>query len=131
MSVKLSENFWSHEFECPCCGGVFSLKQGLLDKLEDFREFCGEGIRINRGGGTRCVSYHCAIYTNLKKEPRLPSRHTTGEGADISLVSGRPFTQRELDEARAIFGGVGHAESLAWMHVDIRDNQKWWSYQGE
>jgi uncharacterized protein YcbK (DUF882 family) len=129
--MKLSENFSMHEFQCPCCKGVFNLQVGLLDKLEDFREVCGEALRINRGGGSRCPAYQAAIYINKGEEPIWTSRHLKGEAADISKISGGVFTDRELEQARLIFGGVGATESREWIHVDIRNSQKFWHYQGE
>ena len=124
--IKVSPNFYEDEFACPCCGGVFHLKQRLLDGLEEFRTFCGVGLAVNHNGGqTRCRAYQAAIYTERGKDINWGSRHLTGEGVDIHKVDGGFFTQKQFDKAKEIFGGVGVPASRKWLHVDVGPKRSW------
>ncbi len=105
--------------------GTYRPKPDLVRRLQEARDHFGVGVKINRGGGCRCVAYHTAIYVLRREAPRMNSRHLTGEAADISLSDGTPFTDEQVDFLRRLFGGLGVARSMRWMHVDTGPKREW------
>ena len=74
--TKLSKNFDSSEFVCPCCGKL-KISPTLIDKLQELRDIINEPIIIT--SGYRCQQYNKSIggYSH--------SPHLKGEAADIQV----------------------------------------------
>lgn len=72
--MKLSKNFNSSEFACPCCGGEI-INDELAFKLQALRDLVGKPIQIF--SGYRCQKYNCEIKGYVK------SPHISGLAADI------------------------------------------------
>ena len=117
--VRLSENFFLDEFECKCCGGVFSLDPMLVEKLQELRNRVGP---ITITSGTRCPKHNTEIYTNIGKQPTKLAIHTLGKAADITF----PGIRDHMDDIRGLFNGIGWANG--WVHVDVRDKRTEWNY---
>ena len=56
--TKLSKNFTSDEFKCPCCG-VINISTILIDKLQELRDLINKPIIIT--SGYRCGQYNKSI----------------------------------------------------------------------
>lgn len=69
----LSKNFWSREFECPCCGQSH-MNPDFINKLQKLRDLLGMPVGIVEGGGFRCDAY----------DP-TKSAHKEGRAADLDL----------------------------------------------
>lgn len=106
--MKLSKNFDSSEFVCPCCNsGVVS--EILVDKLQQLRDLINKPIKITSG-------YRCEIYNNMFGG-YIISPHLIGEAADIQVKGMSPITiasiaQRIPDIRLGIYP--------SHLHVDIR-----------
>jgi len=74
--TKLSANFTSDEFKCPCCGKV-KILGALVSKLQELRDIINKPIIIT--SGYRCPSY------NKKIGGYVNSPHLLGEAADIQI----------------------------------------------
>lgn len=75
--MKLSKNFDSSEFDCPCCGQV-AMDTNFIRRLQYARDVAGVPFVINSG-------YRCPEY-NVKLKNSVPdSAHTTGQAADIKV----------------------------------------------
>lgn len=106
--TKLSKDFDSSEFVCPCCnGGVVS--EILIDKLQQLRDLINKPITITSG-------YRCSAY-NKKIGGYANSPHCKGlaadiycKGMDIYVLAGR---------ADLIFSRIGIYPDNNFIHVDI------------
>lgn len=121
---KLSQNFTSSEFECPC--GVCSeqrISLELIDGLEKLRAAVNLPISIVRGGGYRCAAYQ-RILSQIPGVQTVPnSQHTLGNAADPSC-SNMP---KLISLAPTVFSAVGAGPNQ--LHVDTRsDKIRRWSY---
>jgi len=74
--TKLSANFDSDEFKCPCCGKV-DMSSMLILKLQDLRYIINKPIHITSG-------YRCPA-ENKKVGGYSHSPHLLGEAADIQV----------------------------------------------
>ena len=74
--MKLSKNFDSEEFVCPCCGKA-NIATNLIIKLQQLRDDIGEPIYITSG-------YRCKAY-NKKIGGYSKSPHLKGLAADIQI----------------------------------------------
>ena len=89
--MKLSKNFDSSEFACPCCGKS-NIAPELIIKLQQLRDEIGEPIYVT--SGVRCAGYNKGIggYSN--------SPHIEGLAADIQVSGMTPITLANM--ARSI-----------------------------
>lgn len=117
---KLSPNFSSKEFECPCdkCDQELQyIDQNLVDKLQSVRIAYGDSIVIN--SGYRCPSH------NEEVGGKENSSHMTGLAADISP---KRKTLDDLDNLYEIcyneFDNIGDGRRLQFIHVDVRVAKK-------
>lgn len=70
---RLTKNFHSNEFVCPCCGQA-EIDQKSIERLQMLREVYGKPLGIVEGGGYRCDLYGGAGY----------SAHKEGKAFDLS-----------------------------------------------
>jgi len=108
--TKLSENFDSSEFVCPCCGKL-KISPTLIDKLQELRDIINKSIIIT--SGYRCPAYNKSIggYSH--------SPHLKGEAVDIQVKGMSPITVAMI--AKNISG-------IRILHIDIRpaNPSKYW-----
>ena len=81
--MKLSKNFDSSEFACPCCGKK-CISLDLVIKLQELRDRVGEPIYVT--SGVRCAGY------NKKIDGVNNSPHIEGLAADIQVKGISPIT---------------------------------------
>ena len=56
MSYRLTKDFRSDEFVCPCCGQM-KMTLGTVNRLQRVRDEYAKPIEIVEGGGYRCKMY--------------------------------------------------------------------------
>lgn len=135
LGVRLSEHWWSGEFQCKCgCGfglGVGDVDERLVDGLEELRRMAGQSLYVVRvvedgsrfhraGSGCRCVKH------NRRIGGEKNSFHLRGMAAD---VWGLPVARlASLAEAVPEFrkGGIGVYETRGFVHVDVRGTRARW-----
>ena len=76
--TKLSENFTSDEFKCPCCGRNM-VTGTLISKLQELRDIINKPVHIT--SGYRCEAYNKSI------DGYSHSPHLIGKAADITVKS--------------------------------------------
>lgn len=104
--MRITKNFRSREFQCPCCKKV-KYDNELVDKLQILRNLIGE---ITVTSGYRCPSY------NKKIKGYIKSHHLTGKGADIKVAKSK---LKELDRlAKLVFHDHGVGTYSNHVHVD-------------
>lgn len=81
--TKLSKNFDSSEFVCPCCGEL-TISTILIDKLQQLRDLINKPIIISSG-------YRCKRQ-NKKVGGYSHSPHLKGEASDIVVKGMSPTT---------------------------------------
>ncbi len=118
-SDKLSEHFSKKEFACTCCGKFVSCPE-LVERLEKFRELCGnKPIRIS--SGTRCEKHNKAVGGASR------SQHLYGTAADVQKISGLTVDLMAKLADQAGFNGIG---KYNWgVHVDVRKTSARWDYR--
>ena len=62
--------------KCPCCGAC-EMDDGFMEALQEVRDKCGFGFRVNS-------AYRCGEY-NAKVSKNTRGQHSTGEAVDISI----------------------------------------------
>ena len=72
---KLTDNFDSKELACPCCNNCVMDKE-FMNNLQDIREECGFGFRIN--SGYRCKEHNSKVSKNSMGD------HARGYAVDIA-----------------------------------------------
>jgi uncharacterized protein YcbK (DUF882 family) len=117
---KLSNNFYSDEFSCPCnkCDNdIQYIAQELVDKLQKIRDKYGKSIKVT--SGYRCPSH------NLEVGGVPASSHMAGIAADISPSL---ITLDDLDTVYELcyneFNNIGDGRSKKFIHVDIRPSKQ-------
>lgn len=120
--MRLSEDFTSKEFNCPCCGKN-SVSPTLINLLQRLREWVGEPIYISKGGGVRCEKYNKKI-GGYEKSP-----HLTGEAADIHCKN-TDIYKLALMANLLKFPRIGIAPFSHYIHVDVvkPHPSKYWVY---
>ncbi|MBQ8693394.1 MAG: DUF882 domain-containing protein [Synergistaceae bacterium] len=116
----LSAHFSKKEFACKCGCGFDTPVPELVDKLEIFRELCGNrATYIN--SACRCVKH------NAKVGGAKNSQHVKGTAADIRLIPGMTVDQMAKLAEQAGFDGIG---IYSWgIHVDVRGYKARWDYR--
>lgn len=79
LSVRLSRNFWSHEFDCHgigCCS-VTVIYKPLVAVLQAIRDDMGVPLTVGGSG------YRCPVHNAETPGASLTSLHMTGAAADI------------------------------------------------
>ncbi|MBR1603383.1 MAG: hypothetical protein IJ667_08085 [Synergistaceae bacterium] len=121
-SEKLSEHFSRKEFRCHCGCGFDDVSPLLIEKLEKFREACGnKPMKI--GSGCRCAKRNAAVGGTSD------SQHVKGTAADVYLVPGLTTDQMAKIAEQVGFDGIG---KYRWgVHVDVRGSKARWDYRGK
>ena len=129
--VRLSDNFYLYEFECPHCKCV-KVSQELLDVLESLRRVL-QNHPIIIASGYRCRQYNRDLYRRINVDradrglqpipiPRK-SIHTHGLAVDISP---HVFTENDRETLHDLgFTGVGLGRGKTHLDVRSGDNIDW------
>jgi uncharacterized protein YcbK (DUF882 family) len=72
---ELTKNFTIEEMDCPCCG-VCNMNDEFMKNLQEVREECGFGFKVN--SAYRCKKENERVSKNTR------GQHITGEAVDIS-----------------------------------------------
>lgn len=121
--VRLSPNFTSAEFACPCCG-VFRVDMRLIGMLEALRTYLKKPLTITSG-------YRCEKQ-NAKEGGAKSSEHLRGMAADVACPKGVSLKQM-VDACEVIgFGAIGaypagRGQNTDFVHVDVRAKKARWS----
>ena len=126
-SVKLSENFSSHEFNChggACCSQTL-IDPKLTAILQQIRTHFDAKVTVTSG-------YRCARH-NSSVSKSTASYHTKGMAADISVEGVLPREVAKYAESIGVLG-IGLYETDAdgyFVHVDTRTNKYFWYGQSQ
>lgn len=124
-NVYLGQNFFGAEFQCQCgkCEDQ-QVDPRLIEALEELRALLGRPIKIT--SGYRCKEWQQKLSKMGFSTALGTSTHELGQAADIVVAT---YDGKELaKEAKKIeaFKGIGTAEK--WIHVDVREKPKNWTY---
>lgn len=124
VKIRLSDNFFSTEFDCHCSNCKETLiNDELVLLLEEIRKEINTPIKIT--SGYRCEEHQKQIYEGQSNTIQN-SQHVLGNAADIVATAWRG--SELLDVAKKvgfICVGVGHR----FIHVDLRkDKERLWFY---
>lgn len=129
ISEPLTENFSSHEMDCPCHGEECTLT--LVDSeavrgLQLLRTYLGQPVRILKGGGFRCGDYQKDLEERGYPTAKKRSMHLFGKAFDIYCPG--LSTEKLIEAAEHVgFKAIGVAEG--WIHLDARkDKIRRWNY---
>ena len=111
--MKLSKNFDSKEFACPCCGGKI-ISGELAFKLQALRDLVKKPIRIL--SGYRCPKFN----QEINGYPKSP--HVGGLAADI-YVKDFGYKKLALLAEKVKFKRIGlyPFSKSQFIHVDIQE----------
>ena len=130
----LSAHFSKKEFACKCGCGFNTPVPELVEKLEKFREACGNKP-MTVGSGCRCEKHNKKVGGAQKKYDKngklinKGSQHMYGTAADIYLVPGLTTDQMAKIAEQVGFDGIG---KYRWgVHVDVRGSKARWDYRGK
>jgi len=128
LSIKLSPNFSTDEFDCKCdlpsCTYTL-VDSDLIDALELLRAKVNSPIQVKWAGGGS--GYRCSAH-NKAVRGKPGSLHLTGKAADIRSVRLSSQALSQLAEGVDHFkhGGIGTA--FTFVHVDTRGYRARWKY---
>ena len=122
----LSAHFSKKEFVCHCGCGAFIPCPKLYEKLEKFRELCGNKP-MTIGSGTRCLKRNKAVGGAMPSKKSKGSQHLYGTAADVNLIPGLTVDRMAKLAEEAGFDGIG---KYNWgVHVDVRGTKARWDYR--
>jgi uncharacterized protein YcbK (DUF882 family) len=107
--VRLSKNFTSAEFACPCCR-AFKAEQDLLDKLEFLRKLQSAPLKISS-------AYRCPAH-NAKVGGSPRSQHLLGRAVDIPVQASADAYELVRNAMLSGFAGIGVYKTF--IHLDVR-----------
>jgi len=112
MTDQLTQNFWAHEFACPCCGASHMNEQ-TMKKLQALRGRYGKPIHIVEGGGFRCANYDKSQY----------GAHKEGRAVDPTFPREDLYRLIQL-AIRCGFTGIGvkNKDGKFQLHLDDAPN---------
>lgn len=115
-SIKLSNNFYSKEFDCKCgkCNKTI-IDAELVNYLQLIRNYFNKPVIINSG-------YRCAAHNKAVGGATL-SKHRFGMAADIVIKGVQPKAIAAHAETLGI-KGIGLYPSF--VHVDTRRSKSYW-----
>lgn len=125
--VKVSENFYSNEFDCHgygCCKQTIINKQ-LVEYLQKIRDHFGSPITITS-------AYRCVVH-NRNVGGATGSRHGVGDAADIVVANHTPAEVARYAESIGILG-IGLYETNSdghFVHIDTRNYRSFWYGQAQ
>lgn len=126
--MRLSKNFWKHEFDSkdgtPMPLEVLFNIQKLANQLQVLRDYLGKSIKVN--SGYRSPKHNKSI-GGVKN-----SQHVLGKAADIVVKGIKPqelalIIERLIDNGEMLQGGIGIYNSF--VHYDIRKKKARWDYR--
>lgn len=126
--VKLSNNFYSTEFDCHgvgCCSTT-EIDPKLIEYVQKIRDHFKAPITINSG-------YRCAKH-NKKIGGASASRHTQdGSAADIDVKGHAPLEVAQYCESIGILGiGLYETDKDGYfVHIDTRTTKSFWYGQAQ
>ena len=127
VSVELSNNFFSHEFNCHgggCCSQTMVDSQ-LVIILQKIRDHFGKPVIISSG-------YRCYIH-NRSVGGSTSSYHAKGMAVDITVEDTAPREVAKFCESIGV-NGIGLYETSAdgyFVHIDTRPNKYFWYGQAQ
>lgn len=116
--MKLTKNFSSEEFQCPCCQVSIVMPQ-LYTALQKLRDLAGVPIEIT--SGYRCDSH------NRKVGGKKSSLHVNGSAADIKIFGLTVKEMYGLAEQVPALSGIGVYPKEGFIHVDTRGQRARWA----
>jgi uncharacterized protein YcbK (DUF882 family) len=128
MGAKVSRDFVSSDFDCPCdhCSTTW-IDPRLPGRLDDMADFLNGKLTIT--SGYRCDYWQAKLKEQGKETAVGRSTHQMGMAADV-WCDGRPGEDLAAAAARAGFKAVGVGRTF--VHVDLRDDkERRWGYQKE
>jgi len=120
MDEQITKHFMRSEFACQDNCGFDQIDLRLVNGLELLRNHLNKPVIVI--SGCRCEAHNKAI------GGAKYSQHLLGKAADIRVDG---MTARQIyDVARNIveFHGFGVADSLNFVHLDVRDAPSRWTY---
>lgn len=121
----LSPHFSKREFTCHCGCGAYIPCPALVEKLEKFREVCGNKA-TGIGSGTRCLKHNEAVGGKMPdpKKGTKGSQHLYGTAADIRKYPDMTVDEMAKKAEEVGFDGIG---KYNWgIHVDVRGTKARW-----
>ena len=117
VSIQLSKNFKSTEFDCKCGKGcnITLIDSKLVTQLQKIRNHFNKPVVIN--SGFRCASH------NRRVGGASSSQHLYGRAADIVVKGVKPSIVADYCETLG-FGGIGRYSTFT--HVDTRGKKARW-----
>ena len=123
--MKLTKNFNSNEFACPCCG-VETIDPLLVAGLQVLRDEVGVPLAVS--SGYRCKKWNKHVGGSSK------SQHLYGKAADIYPL-GKISLESLCRMAEKIpsfnKGGIGYYPAKGIIHVDVRGSRARWTQKPE
>jgi uncharacterized protein YcbK (DUF882 family) len=119
--MKLSTNFDSAEFACPCGCGFASPDPVLVASLQALRDDLGSPVVIL--SGCRCASHNAQI------QGAKQSQHRLGKAADIRVPGMTPRQVYLMAAQIPEFNGFGVSDEGNFLHVDVREAPARWCYR--
>lgn len=128
LSIKLSPNFSTDEFDCRCdlpsCTYTL-VDSDLIDALELLRAKVNAPIQVKWAGGGS--GYRCSAH-NKAVRGKAGSFHLLGKAADIRCVTLSSQALAGLAESVDHFKHGGIAYGFTFCHVDTRGYRARWKY---
>ena len=118
MSVRLSPNFWSHEFRCSCGCGAEEVSPVLINILQALRDKTGP---LLISSGVRCKASNARTEGAAKHSWHVP-RRGIGYAADVKYAGGNstPGAILKLYVLADQLGARGLGLYSNRVHIDVR-----------
>lgn len=121
-----TKHFKFKEYDCPCdyanCN-VTIVDGELLEKVENLRSRIGRPIIIT--GGFRCAKHQEDLREKGFETAEGRSSHEDGKAADLYCASING-AELALAAEKVGFRNIGTAET--WIHADVREGERRWTY---
>lgn len=122
QEVKLSNNFWSYEFDCHgknCCSTTL-VDQKLVEYLQKIRDHFGKAVNVS--SGYRCVTHNKSV------NGATSSYHLKGQAADIYINGVNPVEIARYAEQIGVKGiGLYNTDKDGrFVHIDTRTSKSFW-----
>jgi uncharacterized protein YcbK (DUF882 family) len=126
--VKISDNFNSSEFDCPCshCDSTL-IDDRLIERLQRTRGILGVPLQIN--SAYRCKDYQEDLRRRGYETASGISQHELGGAADVMRAGDSHLSGEALEKAARKAGFKAVGVSTVWIHADVRDDkERRWEY---
>lgn len=118
--IKVSKDFFLHEFQCKDGSNLVKLHSKLLEKLQELRDTVGLPFNIN--SAYRTPEHNKAVGGTSNSE------HTKGTAVDVSMRNQKISIEEMRDLAEKVgFTGIGLYDTF--IHLDIRNKKSRWDYR--